>query len=118
MRASARHWASSPVARASALQRRGARVAILVARRDHQHAGERHVGIRVHHSLALARIAKRGCDDLGETEPSRRLPQHDEAASEDSRPASKVAVSGLAPTGDRPDRTGVAFIAVSWRLRE
>lgn len=37
--------------------------------------------------------------------------------SDDSRPASKVAVSALPPTGDRPGRMGVAFMAVSWRLR-
>ena len=33
--------------------------------------------------------------------------------SEDKRPASNVAVSNLAPTGDRPGRNGVAGMAMS-----
>ena len=83
-------------------------IAILIASRDHEHRAAHHLGIAVSHAGRIARVAKRPGDGLGQPKRVAISRNTITPPSEDRRPASKVAVSGLPATGDRLGKIGVA----------
>ena len=94
-------------------------VAVLVAGGDHQHPRRHHLGVAVTDAGRIALVAERAGDRLGKPQPVAISRNTIRPPSDDRRPASNVAVSDLAATGDRPGRMGIACMAMdgggSWR---